>query len=42
MNKFGFILKSNIPVIMQIAILSANKIMLYDNTRNVTALLKGR
>lgn len=42
MNKFGFILKSNIPVIMQIARLSAIKIMLYDSTQNVTTLLKRR
>lgn len=37
---FGFLLKSSISAIMQIAKLSAFKIMIYDSTLNVTALLK--
>lgn len=42
MNKFGFILKRNIPAIMQTAILMKMITMIYDSTQNVTALLKGR
>ncbi len=37
----GFPMKSKASAIMQIPKLTAIKIMIYDSTQNVTALLKG-